>query len=121
MINAIAPAIPIDKSDPGPGVSLFESLAGVFTGGRRRRRRPLNKSGAGGGIFSRPYYLGQVMGSGMKMITYFINHGTTVVRARRPDAGEADGVPGDWLREAVGGDNAEFLRQWLLRQTQSRS
>lgn len=137
MIQAVAPAI--EKSDfySGPEVSgpfktggglggIFNTVTGFLTGRRRPNRpfrRPNNKQGGGGfsSIFSRPYYLGQVMGSGLKLVTYLINHGTTVVRARRPDDSKDDS-DGSWLQDAVGEDNAEYLRQWLNeRQARARN
>ena len=119
-MSSVAPVV--EKSDlygppiPGsPGIGgLFGSFSGLFGGGRRRplRRQPLNRNTPPG--YSQPYYLGQVIGSGMKLVTYLINHGTTVVRAREPsDFG--------WVRDAIGEENAQFLWDWLQRVTAEQS
>ncbi|KAF0290907.1 hypothetical protein FJT64_010906 [Amphibalanus amphitrite] len=120
MLSSVAPVV--EKSDlygppiPGsPGLGgLFGSFSGLFGGGRRRpqRRQPLVRNTPPG--YSQPFYMGQVIGSGLKLITYLINHGTTVVRAREPS-------DFTWLRDALRPENVAFVRDWLLRATSGQS
>ncbi|KAF0297899.1 hypothetical protein FJT64_004760 [Amphibalanus amphitrite] len=129
VINTVGPAL--EKSDifgqavEGGGLN---SLVTIFTNslnGRPLPPRPqsygyIDKSDTDD--FNRPYYLGRIIGSGLKLATYLINFGSSVVRAR--DAGRAmpdfDTVAFEtafqeeirWVQEAIGEENLAFLRDW---------
>ena len=130
VINTVGPAI--EKSDifgqavDGGG---FGSLLTTFTNSLNGRPLPPRPQGYGyiekndADDFNRPFYLGKVIGSGLKLATYLINFGSNVIRAR--DAGRA--APGfdptafeatfdeeiRWLQEAIGQENLAFLREWV--------